>query len=156
MGAKTYKMTIPLLKKLCDFFAIDRASCHSKDVLVDTLLDFLGEPSEDKLKGGKRAKSSSKDNGKKKGKAKTKDDDEEEPDDDEDEDYDDVGDDKVDTPEGGMPTDDRLRKWVRAYVRCHNMKTSTIKHALVIAGEKFGVDLAEQKTRLKEMLTEEM
>lgn len=162
MGAKTYKMTVPLLKKICDFFAVDRASCNGKDALVDVLLDFLGEPSEDKLKGSSAAAAKPKGGGasKKKGKSKKA----EEEQDDDDDDYSDVGDEKVEAAaEGGdednsavMPSDDKLRKWVRAYVRCHNMKKSTIKHALEIAGDKFGVDLSEKKARLKELLTEEM
>jgi 5'-3' exonuclease len=45
-------MTVPGLKKLCDFFAIDRHLTQSKEALVDKLLDFLGAPNKNKLKGG--------------------------------------------------------------------------------------------------------
>jgi DEK C terminal domain len=156
MGAKTYRMTVPQLKKMCDFFAIDRMNCNGKDALVDVLLDFLGEPEENMLKGGAKAKgkADSSSSSKKKSKAKKV-----EAADDDAGDYSDVGDDgkeEATTKEGELPSDEALRKWVRAYVRCHNMKQSTIKHALEIAGEKFGVDLSEKKQRLKELLTEEM
>lgn len=69
--------------------------------------------------------------------------------------YDDVGDEPVDA-DGKMPSDEILRRWVRAFVRCHNMKSATIKKAVEIASEKFGVDMSGTKQRLKELLTEEM
>eukprot|EP00568_Trieres_chinensis_P005106 CAMPEP_0183298668 /NCGR_PEP_ID=MMETSP0160_2-20130417/5629_1 /TAXON_ID=2839 ORGANISM="Odontella Sinensis, Strain Grunow 1884" /NCGR_SAMPLE_ID=MMETSP0160_2 /ASSEMBLY_ACC=CAM_ASM_000250 /LENGTH=56 /DNA_ID=CAMNT_0025460765 /DNA_START=32 /DNA_END=202 /DNA_ORIENTATION=- len=55
-----------------------------------------------------------------------------------------------------MPSDKALRKWVRAYVRCFNLDKATTKHAIETASDKFGVDLTEKKTRIKELLTEEM
>lgn len=160
MGAKTYKMTVPVLKKLCDFFAIDRTNSNGKDILVDVLLDFLGEPSETLLKGasgGKATRTDSKSSSKETGKAKKGDDEEVEEAEEDAGEYSDVGDEKVEAAaEGELPSDDALRMWVRAYVRCHNMQNSTLKHALEVAGEKFGVDLTEKKSRLKELLSDEM
>lgn len=57
--------------------------------------------------------------------------------------------------EGVLPTDDQLRKWVRAYVTCHNMNKVTLKHALEVASSKFGVDMEAKKKTIKLMLTEE-
>lgn len=57
---------------------------------------------------------------------------------------------------GKDPNDKQLRNWVRAYVRCFNLDKVTTKHALVTASDKFGVDLASKKSRIKELLTEEM
>lgn len=152
-----------------------------KDELVDALLDFLGEPSKERLKGVKAKKSVSKKKTKpKKSKASLDENEVDNENEDNEDEYDDVGDDKVEEEEEEegddnvdgeeeqkgekakkkkvkkMPSDESLRKWVRAYVRCHNMKNSTIKNALEIAGDKFGVDLTEQKARLKELLTEEI
>lgn len=165
MSTKAYKMTIPLIKKLCDLFHVDRFKLESKDDLIDALLDFLGAPSEDQLKGGKKSKkvaaaatASAKSGGSKKSKkaaASTERDDvveEEEEDNDDDEDDDD------DAPlkKGELPSDEALRKWVRAYVRCFNLKKATIKHAVATASDKFGVDVSKKKSLLKELLTNEM
>lgn len=57
---------------------------------------------------------------------------------------------------GTMPNDKQLRQWVRAYVRCFNLEKVTIKHALQVAAEKFGVDLASKKDTLRQLLCEEM
>jgi hypothetical protein len=146
MGQKAYKLKIPQLKQLCDFFAIDRSHKKDKDSLVDVLLDFLAAPSDDLLKKRKRGRPSRKDKKEEK------------------QEYDDVVDEDEDQEDekppkkakGRMPSDAELRKWVRAYVRCHNMETSTIKEAISIASEKFGVDVSEKKSRMKEMLTEEV
>jgi hypothetical protein len=62
-----------------------------------------------------------------------------------------------DLPERGtMPDTGQLRKWTKAYICCFNMEKVTIKHALEIAGDKFGVDLSSKKSELKDLLTEEM
>lgn len=57
---------MPHLKKLCDFFNVDRSSggdgkSVGKDTLIDRLLDFLGAPSEEllKTKGPSAAKKAS-------------------------------------------------------------------------------------------------
>jgi hypothetical protein len=147
-------MHVPQIKKLCDFFCVDRTDYKGKDNLVDALLDFLGEPGEEKMKG-----TSVQPNRGKKGQAKKSEDAEDDEGEADNHGYDDVDDDKLTNPvfdSDGMPTDDTLRKWVRAYVRCHNMKTSSVKDALAIASAKFEKDISSQKTRLKELLTEEI
>jgi hypothetical protein len=57
---------------------------------------------------------------------------------------------------GDKPDDDALRQWVRAYVVCFDMDSATTKHALKTASDKFGLDLAKEKDRIKELLAEEM
>ena len=138
---------------LLDVLAVDRSGIQKKDDLVDLLLDFLGEPQKRFLKGSKKGA------GGKRGRAKHGGDSDEEEEEavesEKDDDYSDVDDEKLEDG-AGPPSDEALRRWVRAYVRCHNMKNSTVKSALAIASEKFGVDLSDQKQRLKELLTEEM
>jgi hypothetical protein len=158
MSTKAYKLTIPLIKKLCDLFHVDRFKLETKDTLIDALLDFLGAPSEDRIKGGKKSKkaaaasaaSAKSSGGKKKKKAAAV----EEDDDEEDEDDDD--DDDVPLKKGELPSDAALRKWVRAYVQCFNLKKATVKHAIATASDKFGVDVSKKKALLKELLTSEM
>ena len=176
------------MKKLCDFFKIDRSFTTTKDGLVDKLLDFLGAPHKNKLKGStssntntgsagkgtketksttkktkptKRAKTETKNNDEENEEEK----DEEEQDDDEnandDDDYDDVDDDKLPNGDGTatpttLPTKERLRKWVRAYVRCFHETKLTVNHALDIGSEKFGIDLLPMKADLKKLLIEEL
>jgi hypothetical protein len=174
MGAKAYKLTLPQLKSLCDFFGVDRRSVTSKDDVVDQLLDFLSEPSAETLvsstkkKGAKNAK-------KKKSKrnfSKAKndgagdsedDDDKDDVIDKDDPDYDDVDDDKLKVEDEGtngkstkIPNQDKLRKWVRAYVRCFHETKLTVNHALEIASEKFGVDLTPKKAELRKLLIDEL
>lgn len=128
-----------MLKKLCDLFAVDRAKINDKDGLIEVLLDFLGEPSEDKLKGkGKKEKEGAASSKKESSKKIEKEDSDEE------------------IEEGKMPTEKQLRQWVRAYVQCFNTSKATLKHAMGIAEEKFGVSLAEKKEQIKEILAEEM
>ena len=129
-------MTVPLLKKLCDVFALDRTKVNDKDSLVDLLLNFLGSPSSKPLKGKKKAGSKKKEIKAKKGSATL-------------DDYEEI-------IEGEMPTDNQLRQWVRAYVRCFNTSKKSLKDAMEIAEEKFGVSLKSKKERMKELLTEEM
>ena len=162
------------MKKLCDFFVIDRYLTPSKDGLVDKLLDFLGEPKKDKIKnaGGKHENAATKSTKNSKAKpakrAKTEksskdDDDEQEEEKDanedaEDDEYDDVDDDKLlnGDMDGALPSKEKLRKWVRAYVRCFHETKLTVNHALVVGGEKFGVDLLPMKADLKKLLIEEL
>ena len=53
-GEKARKISNPGLKNLCDFFDIDRSASDGekvdKDFLVDRLLDFLADPSEELTK----------------------------------------------------------------------------------------------------------
>jgi hypothetical protein len=163
MSTKAYKLTIPLIKKLCDLFHVDRFKLESKDKLIDALLDFLGAPSEDQLKGGKKSKkaaaasaaSAKSSGGKKKKKAAASTEVEEEEEEDEDDDDDDEDDDAP-LKKGELPSDEALRKWVRAYVRCFNLEKATVKHAIATASDKFGVDVSKKKALLKELLTSEM
>jgi uncharacterized Ntn-hydrolase superfamily protein len=170
-------MTIQGLKKLCDFFVVDRYLTSTKDGLVDKLLDFLGAPQKDKVKDGSgkpssAATSATKNTNKSKSakRAKTEknkkedddvEDEEEEKetnDDAEDDDYDDVDDDKLQNgdADGALPSKEKLRKWVRAYVRCFHETKLTVNHALEIGSEKFGVDLLPMKADLKKLLIEEL
>jgi hypothetical protein len=150
MSGKAFKLTIPQIKKLCDVFHVDRTKLENKDVLVDALLDFLGAPSEDQLKGAKKQASKKK---KATSSSTTERDDvvkKDEPEEDDDED------DDVPLKTGQLPSDDALRKWVRAYVRCFNLKKATIKHAIATASDKFGVDVSKKKALIKVLLTSEM
>jgi hypothetical protein len=130
-------LQVKQLKKLCDVFAIDRSGITDKDSLVETLLDFLSEPDEKLTKGGKKKPTKNKSTSSSKSKADPFSDDEE-------------------IVEGEMPSDKQLRSWVRAYVRCFNTSKKTLKDAMNIAEEKFGIDLSDKKQRIKELLTEEI
>ncbi|GAX27216.1 hypothetical protein FisN_13Lh228 [Fistulifera solaris] len=132
MGTRAYKKTIAELKKMCDVFAIDRKGKNDKDGLVNALLDFLGEPSESLLKGGSMTRS---DNKKTKSRAAAQ---------------------KEDEPLefGQMPSDSQLQTWARYFTKVYNMEKATIKVALEVASDKFGVDLKDKKSLLKEYLAE--
>ena len=138
-STKAYKLHVPQLKKLCDVFALDRSKANDKDKLVNILLDFLSKPSEEPLKGSKKAAAASKKKKEPKSKKSSS-----------------TLDDYEEIVEGEMPNDNQLRQWVRAYVRCFNTSKKTLKDAMEIAEEKFGVNLKEKKDRIKEILTEEM
>jgi hypothetical protein len=169
MGAKAYKLMLPQLKSLCDFFGVDRRGLSSKDDVVDQLLDFLSEPSAETLvstsKKGGATKSTKKSKSKRNSSKSKKDGDADDDDDLEEEidkdhpDYDDVDDDKLKADNGKagqMPSQDKLRKWVRAYVRCFHETKLTVNHALEVASEKFGVDLTPKKADLRKLLIDEL
>ena len=174
MATRAYKMTIPLLKSLCDLFDIDRVPPEGKvttdkDTLIDRLLDFLGAPDEKYLKSSKKKKTTpkkrkvgtSKSPTPKKKKmrkeiAKKTKQEEKIKNESETEDEMDVESEQSEDENPQMPTDKMLRKWVRAYVNCFNLDKATTKHAIETASDRFGVDLNEKKTRIKELLTEEM
>jgi hypothetical protein len=163
MSTKAFKLTVPLIKKLCDLFHVDRFKLENKDALVDALLDFLGAPSEDQLKGGKKSKkaaaaaaASAKSSGGKKKKKVTASAERDDVEEDDEDGTDDDDDDDVPLKKGELPSDEALRKWVRAYVRCFNLKKATVKHAIATASDKFGVDVSKKKALLKELLTSEM
>ena len=157
-GEKARKISNPGLKNLCDFFDIDRSASDGekvdKDFLVDRLLDFLADPSEELTKtwikenkkkaAAKKKKAAKAEAGKKKA-AKEESSDEE----DEEDMFEEVDGQK-------LPTDKALKRWVKAYVRCFNLDKATIKHAMETASDKFGVDLKPKKQRMKELLTEAM
>jgi len=177
MATRAYKMTVPLLKTLCDLFDVDRIPAEGKavidkDTLIDRLLDFLGAPDSKYLKTPKKVsvkkrkaptptKSKSPTPKKKKvrkeigKKAKAQERTYQE--DSETENEMDVDSEEESEEEVvNMPTDKLLRKWVRAYVNCFNLDKATTKHAIETASDRFGVDLTGKKARIKELLTEEM
>ena len=200
MGERAFKLKVGDVKELCDFFALDRSGLTGKDDLIDCLLDFLSEPSNEHVKevskGSSRSRSrsnhtqstspptkkrSSKGGGgggkssakatKKRGKSKQrkKDDASDESESEANGDDPDEGDehsadkeqddDEIDllqTKKGNMPNDATLRKWVNCFVQCYDLDKASVKVALTVAGEKFGVNLAEKKELLKQMLTEAM
>ena len=158
IGDKAYKMTNAGLKRMCDFFDIDRSAkggeTVGKDFLTDKLLNFLAAPDEkltkDYVKNKKKKEAAAarkaEGGGGSKNKSKKVDD------------FDDDGaeEDFEEVDGKRLPTDKALRKWVRAYIRCFNLDKVTAKTALATASDKFGVDLIERKRRLKELLAEEM
>jgi hypothetical protein len=115
--------------------------------LTELLLGFLGVPDE-KLSIAYQTEP-------KKKQDKDQDEDEEDYDDLDDEVEEDA-DDENNVKEKEPPDDARLRKWVRAYVRCFDLKKATTKHAVETATEKFGVDMFDKKERIKELIAEEM
>jgi len=151
---KSFKLTVSQLRNMCDFFNIDRSSDTgkglSKDDLVDRLCDFLENPSEElankksppkeKKAAGVKRKKSSTSALEKKAPAKPAD------------------------PfalvrkhkKGAKPTDDTLRQWVKSYIVCFDMDTVTAKDAVKTASARFGVDMVKSKSRIKELLAEEM
>ena len=157
-GEKARKISNPGLKNLCDFFDIDRSATDGekvdKDFLVDRLLDFLADPSEEltktwikenKKKAAAKKKKAAKAEAGKKKVAKEDSSDEE----DKEDMFEEVDGQK-------LPTDKALKRWVKAYVRCFNLDKATTKHAMETASDKFGVDLKPKKQRMKELLTEAM
>jgi hypothetical protein len=158
MGQKAYKLTVPQLKRLCDTFGIDRRGMSgNKEDLVNCLLDFLGEPvTKDKFE---KIRSSSTASKKKK---KNPEDEEKNTDDDTKENAKESNDEKKDDywedamlVDGAEVSDETLRLWVRAFVRCHNIKSTTLKETIAIASEKFGVDMSEKTAHIKDLLVEE-
>ena len=61
-----------------------------------------------------------------------------------------------DYKKGKAPNDKALRQWVKAYIVCVDMETATTKDAVLTASAKFGVDMATQKARIKQILAEEI
>lgn len=166
METKAYKLKASEIKTICDFFTIDRSGHSSKESQVELLLDFLGEPREDLLKGskasGEKKAAAKKEKAKKEKKAKAA---EEDDDDDEAEEAgndnnnndDDKDDEELLHPKKGeMPSDKTLHAWVRAFVRCYDTESAKIATALDIAHKKFGVDMADKKEQIKTWLMEEV
>ena len=138
MENRLFKLKVAELKSICDVLAVDRSGQHDKESLVTCLLNFLREPQAQLVKGyhKKAAKKTKTTTGS--ASSSKLDGDYEQP------------------VKGQMPTDEQLRQWVRAFVQCFDMEKATVKVALEIAGDKFGVNLSEKKDRIKELLTEEM
>jgi len=44
-----------------------------------------------------------------------------------------------------MPSNPELREWVKAFIKCFNMDKVTVKKALELGSEKFGIDLKKEK-----------
>jgi hypothetical protein len=179
---KAFKLSIPQIKMLCDFFNIDRSSdsegALDKEALIDRLLDFVGAPDPDLVNDGAKKKSTKnapakkapakketpkkkKSTPKKKTPSKAKKPSKKVEDEEEGDNSDDEG--KAysfalvkDHKKGDKPSDDALRQWVRAYVVSFDMDSATTKHAIKTASDKFGLDLTKQKDRIKELLAEEM
>lgn len=158
MGQRAYKLKVSDIKKICDFLGIDRSGVKDKDTFVDILLDFLGEPGDKLLKFKEESR-------KNKRKSQAVEDDDDSDDETESEDSEvrpkkgkpspkKSKSSKKSKSKTRMPTDGELRRWVNAYILCHNMEKSTLKHALEIAGEKFGVNLTSEKAKLKQFLAD--
>jgi hypothetical protein len=177
MGEKAFNLKVGEIRDLCDFFALDRSGVNPKAELIDRLLDFLSEPSAEHVKGNKAAAKASSSASKRKGgsgkKKKKKDDSSEEESDEEEEEEEeeaeatpkkgkkekgknDKGVDLHKVEKGKAPTDDTLRAWVKCFVQCYDLEKASIKVALQVAGDKFGVDLGDKKDLLKEMLADAM
>jgi ribosomal protein L12E/L44/L45/RPP1/RPP2 len=173
MGEKAFNLKVGEVRDLCDFFALDRSGVNAKAELIDRLLDFLSEPSAEHVKGNKAAAKASSSASKRKGgsgKKKKKDDSSEEESDEDDEEEEEEeeteatpkkgkkekGVDLHKVEKGKVPTDDTLRAWVKCFVQCYDLEKASIKVALQVAGDKFGVDLGDKKDLLKEMLAEAM
>jgi DEK C terminal domain len=168
MSAKAFKLTTPAIKKLIDLLHLDRAGRSTKEDLIDLLLDFLGEPSDELLKSTSPKKKGKTTSGKKRKNAaskRSKDNDEGDDEEEDDDDYDEeevkrkktskkaassskskkagrvVEDDNaplVAPNMSEMPSDDILRQWVRAYITVFNMEKATVNHAMEALSEKFG------------------
>jgi hypothetical protein len=145
-------MSIAQIRNLCHFFHVDYEGEGkkplNKEETVDKLLDFLGEPdvgltTNNSSRENEAGVTTTKESGDGKRKVKKKP-------------FEDPFDAIKNHPKGGKPSDKALRQWAKAYVVCFDMDKATTKHAILTASDKFGVDLAPRKAKIKEMLAEEM
>jgi len=165
-AARANRMTIPLLKIMCDLFDVDRShpgrpSALDKEGIVGRLLDFMVAPditltNAGKPKAKKRGRPSISRSPKAKRSKKSEEieveveyiEDEEEEEEEE------------DAPKGAegkkMPSKKELQKFVRAYVTCFSMEKTTTKHLIQTASDKFDVDVASKRKDILELLTAEM
>lgn len=194
MGQKAYKHTVSELKKICDFFVLDRSGKNDKDSLVNVLLDFLGAPNAESVKekgaadsgsgknkkkaaGGKRKKAAKTKKKRRSSKSKKEESEEEEEEESEEEEAESEDDDAKPAPKkkskkkgggdddddskllhfnkGEMPDDGTIKKWAHAFCICHDTEKATLKTAMALAAEKFGVDMSDKKDLIKEMLQNE-
>lgn len=157
MSVKAFKLTVLQLKNLISLFDI-KAEGMDKESLVDCLLDFLGAPDAKLTKGLRKKRKSNGTSKSPKKKQKAKDTDVEMGDETEEDDSVEhameVEEDDLKT--GKMPTDAKLRKWVKAYVACFNLDKATTKHAIETASDKFGVDMTSKKAKIKMLLADEL
>jgi len=164
-AARANRMTIPLLKIMCDLFDVDRShpgrpSALDKEGIVGRLLDFMVAPditltNAGKTKAKKRGRPSISRSPKAKRSKKSEEieveveyiEDEEE-------------EEEEDAPKGAegkkMPSKKELQKFVRAYVTCFSMEKTTTKHLIQTASDKFDVDVASKRKDILELLTAEM
>mmetsp|Transcript_21559 Transcript_21559/g.40258 ORF Transcript_21559/g.40258 Transcript_21559/m.40258 type:complete len:317 (-) Transcript_21559:199-1149(-) len=157
-ATKAFKLNLAQVRRLCDFFHVDRETedgkALNKEQTIDRLLDFLGDPNDSYIKTDDPAEIKPASKKKKAPKTKTKAAAKRKS----------VSKKVVEDPfsvikahsKGSTPTDAALRQWVKAYVVCFDMDSATTKHAIKTASDKFGVDLADRKATIKEFLAEEM
>lgn len=157
---RTFKLPVPQVTKLANFFCVevrgeDGKTLH-KDDMVENLLEFLSEPDKGlcvdpaELKKTKKAapKKNKKKNVKKKTAAIRKA----------------ASKKAVEDPfaalkaheKGTKPTAKVMRQWAKAYTVCFDLDSATTKHAINTASERFGVDMAPQKAKVKEYLADEL
>lgn len=166
-AARANKMTVPLLKIICDLFDIDRTQPGRKVALdregiTKRLLEFMAAPdikltNGGRLKDKKRGRASMTKSPKAKRSKKSEEVEVEVESDEEMEEEDEEEEEAV--KEGGgkkLPTKKELRKFVRAYVTCFSMEKTTTKHLIQTASDKFDVDVSSKKKDILELLTAEM
>jgi len=170
---KAFKLTVAQLKNLITLFDV-HTEASDKETLIDNLLDFLGAPDAKLTKGfmkkknpkspittTKKRKASGEEKSSSKKKKLKKAEENVIEDEDDYEDYDDEGMDvEIHTPTTNdgkkMPSDSKLRKWVKAYVGCFNLDKATTKHAIETASDKFGVNMSSKKAKIKMLLADEL
>jgi len=166
--ARAKRMTVPLLKVICDILDVDRSPMGKraplgKEVLIDRLIEFIAAPDLKLTVGGKinnkRSRSSSPAKTPKKKRARNSEEVEveiidEEMDEDDEEEEEEEG---VEVTKGNkMPTKRELRKFVQAYVTCFSMEKTTTKHLIQTASDKFDVNLSSKKKDILDLLAEAM
>ncbi|GFH61110.1 hypothetical protein CTEN210_17586 [Chaetoceros tenuissimus] len=138
MQDKTEALSLPLIKTFCDILYVNRGpengKIASKPILIDRMLDFLAEPSEDGITVSK---------GKKRGpkpKDETAEDDDVEV--------------SIDPEKAELKA---VRKFFRAYLIIFNEDKRSVEHLTTLAEEKFGLDFDEdKKTELTSLLEKEI
>ena len=138
MQDKTDALSLPLIKTFCDILYVNRGpengKIASKPILIDRMLDFLAEPSEDGITVSK---------GKKRG-SKPKDEAGE----------DDDVEESIDPEKAELKA---VRKFFRAYLIIFNGDKRSVEHLTTLAEEKFGLDFDEgKKTELTSLLEKEI
>lgn len=138
MQDKTEALSLPLIKTFCDILYVNRGpengKIAGKPILIDRMLDFLAEPSEDGITVSK---------GKKRGpkpKEETGEDDDVEV--------------SVDPEKEELKA---VRKFFRAYLIVFNDDKRSVEHLTTLAEEKFGLDFDEgKKAELTGLLEKEI
>jgi len=146
MDARANALKLPLLKAIFDLFHLDRDPVKGKALtraqLVERLLDFLANPDEEDVKLPEK---------KGRGPAKKKKSDEEEEEAAADEEEEEEEDPEAEE-ENGIPSDAKLKKWVKAYINCFSLDKATTKHMIQTASDKFGVDVSAKKGMMIKLL----